>query len=399
MSTTLDYATPPKHQTMIVIWTVLWRLLYGFAGIVLPIICLAVAGMGHMLGPEWQSGAWHDKTIMLVWSSVGWPLYPLCLFAMAGMAVALVSVRWTARVAVCRWGLYSGIPLSMVYMVLLAIAIAKPHDTVWQNFWYVAAVSGAEVLGGTVVSLVLLACWYVTTRWGTLRLWLAVLGGLMLMVALAAGVAALAGGRRGLGEIVGPCIFLPMAGILAGSPGLALAAYGVMAIRVACHENKPWTPYWLRLTAALAWLAALGGAWKIAAALAVTEYAKLPTTDPSCYIGTAAARGHRWLVGAAPVDNVPGGLRINDQVRYCKAFEVILAATCPGLHNALRRLYDTIGPVLARKIQTPWLADLAYLLLKPAEWMARVVVRRAGVESVTRRLYQCVQGEFKTTEG
>jgi hypothetical protein len=46
-------------------------------------------------------------------------------------------------------------------------------------------------------------------------------------------------------------------------------------------------------------------------------------------------------------------------------------ALAPGLHRPLRAFYDVVGAALAKRMTQPWLADAAYLLLKPWEWLAR----------------------------
>lgn len=43
----------------------------------------------------------------------------------------------------------------------------------------------------------------------------------------------------------------------------------------------------------------------------------------------------------------------------------------------MRRVYDYIGPRLARRLVHPLLADAAYLLLKPFEWLGWEIVRRS----------------------
>ncbi len=66
---------------------------------------------------------------------------------------------------------------------------------------------------------------------------------------------------------------------------------------------------------------------------------------------------------------------MNSQTRTLKCAELILREACPRLHRVLRGAYDAVGPVLARRLTHPLLADTAYLALKPFEWLARAVVR------------------------
>jgi hypothetical protein len=63
-------------------------------------------------------------------------------------------------------------------------------------------------------------------------------------------------------------------------------------------------------------------------------------------------------------------VRIHWQMRRLKAAELALAIAAPRLHVSLRALYDVVGPRLATLFSNPIAADLAYLLLKPAEWLA-----------------------------
>ena len=123
------------------------------------------------------------------------------------------------------------------------------------------------------------------------------------------------------------------------------------------------------------------------------EYAKLPKTPPgNCYICTAAARGHRRLVRSEE-RLLPGGTvrRVNDQTRYFKAAELLLAAVSPGGHRLCRRIYDCLGPRLAALLIHPVVADVAYLSLKPLEWAVRagLALLLPECHASIKRLYRC----------
>ena len=81
--------------------------------------------------------------------------------------------------------------------------------------------------------------------------------------------------------------------------------------------------------------------------------------------------------------------RVNDQLRYLKAFELLLLSISPRLHGACRWAYDRVGPQLAAWLVRPLLADLAYACLKPAEWLARGCLSLILTQSAdrVRRLY------------
>jgi len=139
-----------------------------------------------------------------------------------------------------------------------------------------------------------------------------------------------------------------------------------------------------------AWLAAYAGAWRIAWTTMLQQYAALPKSPPSCYIATAAARGHPWLVRAEQRFGPDGrAYRVNDQMRYLKAGELLLAVTCPSLHRLCRTIYDRLGPRLAACLVHPLLADAAYMALKPAEWLCRLLIAMLlpGWADLVRRMY------------
>jgi len=106
-------------------------------------------------------------------------------------------------------------------------------------------------------------------------------------------------------------------------------------------------------------------------------YTALPTQPPlDCYIATAAAHGHPQFIRSRIVKRNGISLYVNSQLQTLKFAEIALMAISPFTHKALRRLYDVIGKLLARGIRNPFLADLAYLLLKPWEWLARSILKR-----------------------
>jgi len=105
-------------------------------------------------------------------------------------------------------------------------------------------------------------------------------------------------------------------------------------------------------------------------------YQALPDHPPSCFVVTAAARGHRGLVG--PFFNAPrrgNGQPANRQLLTFWRLESVWRVRAPRSHRAFRRLYNRLGPALARRITSPWTADLVYILIKPAELAAGLMLR------------------------
>ena len=68
-------------------------------------------------------------------------------------------------------------------------------------------------------------------------------------------------------------------------------------------------------------------------------------------------------------------MRMNEQLQILKCSELALLVVAPRLHKFVRKIYDVVGKSLARKIQNPLFADIAYLLLKPAERLAGLVLK------------------------
>jgi len=190
-------------------------------------------------------------------------------------------------------------------------------------------------------------------------------------IAAAAGAGALALAILSPGleifDVVRPAYLL----VLIMGPAWCLEAYAALAIlssRVRAPERDPRARVLVPL-----WFAAYGASWATAVAAAIRTYRALPTTQPSgCYVVTAAARGHRRFVRA----RAAGGMMVNDQLRRLKCAEIALATAAPSLHRAVRGAYDRVGPVLAAGMVHPLLADLAYVLLKPAEWASAFLLRR-----------------------
>ncbi len=83
-------------------------------------------------------------------------------------------------------------------------------------------------------------------------------------------------------------------------------------------------------------------------------------------------RGHASIVRSEVVYDESGAAAyVNQQMRRLKFLELALKCGCPVVHRIFRRVYDFVGPPLARLFRIhPSLADAAYLLLMPIEFVA-----------------------------
>jgi len=126
--------------------------------------------------------------------------------------------------------------------------------------------------------------------------------------------------------------------------------------------------------------------WALSVFWSYKTYLKLPDQPaPDCFVVTAASRGHRKIVG--PLSGVihRGRKRLaNQQLATLWAFEVLWRNASPRSHTAFRRGYNVIGPIIARRITSPWVADAFYFALKPAELFARCVLCIGIVRHRTR---------------
>jgi hypothetical protein len=104
-------------------------------------------------------------------------------------------------------------------------------------------------------------------------------------------------------------------------------------------------------------------------------YQSLPEVD-NCFVVTAAGRGHEPFVGPfREITRHGHKLRANQQLITFWRLEALWQSRAPRSHAGFRRIYNRIGPVLARRINSPWRADAVCATLKPLERAARLVLK------------------------
>jgi len=116
-------------------------------------------------------------------------------------------------------------------------------------------------------------------------------------------------------------------------------------------------------------------------------YASLPDSPPTgCFIVTAAGRGHKKLVG--PFRNIQRHgplIQANDQLITFWAFENLWQNYAPHSHACFRRFYNRWGPVVARQIRSPLVADVIYVALKPVEFAAKLAIQIFGIKQIFKK--------------
>jgi hypothetical protein len=102
-------------------------------------------------------------------------------------------------------------------------------------------------------------------------------------------------------------------------------------------------------------------------------YASLPDQPDSCFIVTAAGRGHAAFVGThIEIERNGHRVLVNQQLITFWQFENLWRNFAPRSHRIFRCGYNRVGPIIAARIKSPWLADFAYLAIKPLELIAKL---------------------------
>lgn len=349
----------PEHDGENSQWEAPWSWLVKaallFTGVVLPFFCFLI---GFPAGPDWQSGSFSDYAQLLLSHKPSIPLYPFLIYNMTSMTLAVVAPDRFGKKSLVRFGIYTGVPLAVGYWAIFQIATDMVVDA---SSWRIVSSLLWRVFGSLLAVLVPI--------------------GLVLLLRFLARKFDISN-ILSIGVAVVVCLFASTGSMavfvcaLCATPW-AVASYTAMSILLFRSGGAERLRFTLaQLLGVVAWLAAWLGAWRGSFLWMLHEYSRLPTSPPDdCYVSTAAARGHRHLVlSREHVSRCGKVYLVNAQMRYLKAAELLLASLSPRTHSACRWAYDWIGPMLASGLVHPVLADLAYLGLKPAEWLARVVL-------------------------
>jgi hypothetical protein len=355
-------------------WPVRLALLY--AGVLLPVLCHLQTFDAPPDAPKWQSGAFEDKLAFTLSGRAGYVFYPLMLYPMICLTMLLFREHRFNRNPAVRFGMYTGIPVAGWYMAMLGIGLMDVSGVLSLS-WLNVALQGLVAVGVPLLfwGLIRLALW------GRRKLhipWWAVIAVGFVLYGIWILHAVLTQDEELAKVLVWPFGVVAALYIISlfCAPSWALGVYLGMSVRLAWRY--PLAPRFrlIQLMAVVTWLGAFLAACRWAVERSLAEYAKLPLTDPGgCYVASAAAYGHPWLVGSRPVLTVNGAVvRINRQLQMLKVGELALRERLPHVHRVLRRIYDVLGPRAARRLTNPWLADVAYLSLKPAEWAVCVAL-------------------------
>jgi hypothetical protein len=310
-------------------------------GVVLPCVCFGLSMQRPFEGPTWQSGRWSDVVALMLGGWPSWAFYPILIFSMTCLFLFIWSEEW-GRTRWLRIGIYGGVFIAFQFGVLLGAALTSDNRLQATVIYY---------LFGTAVTAcmtAIMARFKAKWRGENSILWV---GFVMTLV-------------------VGGFLLFPL--VLSFAPWITAAAFAVPSITLARRffERRFSIKSMLLVTT---WVCAFVASWREAWVRALVLYSELPLQPNDCFVVGAAAKGHSGFVGSWRLGNA--AWPINRQLLRLKGLELLLKASMPKLHLRLRRLYDAVGPVVARRISNPWIADGVYLLLKPAEFFAGLVLR------------------------
>lgn len=366
VQTVLDYASPGADLRERPVISGVGRFCGMYAGVGVPIVAFGFSVVGFPLGPDWQSGKFADYVRLFLSARSAWPFFPLIGFCVLCMALVCASPRRMGSRFWVRVGIYGGVILAGQYCAIMAIGMGG--DSIEAMMVTIACVAGAALIPWPLVMLLN----FLLKRWGHRKVWLTIaslVAGMLLIVAALS--------PRNLAAPFGVVLI----GSLLAGPSLALSIYLGVSIKLrrmvretAAEGNSPAADGAAAKVATPIWFGAYAASWALAVQQAIRAYQALPTSPPNrCYIASAAARGHKRVVKGR---RGPDGAVINDQLCRLKCGEIALAAIWPGGHRIMRRIYDGVGPVLARGLVNSVSADVAYFLLKPAEWAVVFCLRR-----------------------
>lgn len=342
----------------------LWgRVLYAFYITIMP--ALAFWGI-EVLKPEWQSGKLSDYVALLLAPEASLVFLFLLAYSVICYLLLLIAPTRFSQLFFIRFGIYTGVLLAFQYSILAGLALVKDSFTPF-------------------ISLFLLwifpVIYWIAYRWAVAR-WTArkvnrvllVLVPIILLIGIAA-----AERDAALIAVMIPTVAAPFWSLL-------------ISLRAALwlfrnYENRFTLSRGLGSTA---WIAGYIAAWRFDILKMYELYAALPKEPPDCYIASAAAHGHPRFVQSWTMQRADGeSIQVNRQLQRLKCAELALLAVHPRLHKLLRQVYDVIGKHLASRMHNPFLADVAYLLLKPWEWSAGFVLKLVVPEtdSISKKMY------------
>jgi hypothetical protein len=338
------------------------RILYGLFLTLIPAFSFWIV---PAIGPEWQDGKFTSFVALSLFPEASVFFILLLIYSVVSYLFFLVKPSRYSHSLMIRIGIYTGVILALQFSLAMLLYSTENFVFVLLPMWVLPfAVLWVHRWG--------------KGKWAVWKINIAitvVLVGILIILSM-------------YESDITMFPFMVLIGLLAAAPFWSF----LIALRSATWLFKSYETN-LSLSHGVglsAWFAAYAIGWRYDILKIFEMYSSLPTQPPNCYIATAAAQGHPRFVGSYTVHRTDGlSMQVNGQLQRLKCAELALLAVSPHLHRLLRKIYDVAGKALAQRMTNPFVADVAYLLLKPAEWFAMFILKNIvpEVESVSRRIY------------
>ena len=343
------------------------KLLYGLFIVLMPVLAFWST---ELFKPEWQSGEFSAYLILLLFPEASLLFFVLLAYSIICYCLLLIDAARYSQMNIVRFGVYTGIPLAFQYSVLSALFLF--NDTFSWNSLYVIGLWLLPLFSPRIYHSL-------ANKWGAKAV-----NTTLLILAITIFIASALVMRSLQSPLAFALVVLTVAAPF-WSLWMALQA-AIWLFRV--YGFKLTLPHGVGIAT---WVAGYVAAWRFDILKMYELYAALPPQPPpDCYITTAAAQGHPQIVGSWSVRRGTGEtMRVNKQLQILKCAELALMAVQPRLHIASRKVYDVVGKPLAKRMRNPFLGDVAYLLLKPCDGLARFILRMIvpEIDSIAGKMY------------
>lgn len=397
------------------------RVVYALIVTILPILCFYFSSW---MTPQWQaitsSDEFSDYVKILLLPQIAWVFFPFFVYSAICLILLLIAPQGFSSRFVVRFGIYTGVLIGFQYTISIlilypVISLVSAAFLIASKYIYTRA-RGRRDFGFLAISVPILLMitvvifstfaisslglypvlifiavlaffivalaadglrFFFTSifRWVQEHRKLAFLSLLFFVLLIVASITVPI--LQPMIQLGSSWLYLPLllllVAFLTAAPILYLAVMFVTAVKLSKAETAlAFLPHWQAPAWAILIVSSYGVAWRFAILQAIQYYQSLPPAPPpsDCYIATASARGHQPFVRSKLVRTIKGDLWVTHQLQVFKCAEIALMTLLPRFHTALRRIYNRIGPTLAGKLGNPFLADMAYLILKPLEWLA-----------------------------
>lgn len=341
------------------------RIVFGFFVIFAPIYNFSIV---RAFKPEWQSGELGAYILLMLQSEAAYWMIYLMVYSVIVYLLLLWNEEFFANVFLVRLGVYGGTLLALYYSVLIILTWEIDFSTLW----FIAVWLAIPAL--FVAEKFIQRHWKIITT--TIYLAFALLFVLYFFNF----------------EIAQSFfVFLSISWLV---PAVGMPFWCFLIALHASHWLLKHYETKFSFTKGLgvvAWLSAYAFALRFNILKMFELYNALPTEPPNCYIATAAAKGHPRFVGSREVTLANGkSMRVNRQLQRLKALEIAMMGVSAPSHRMMRRVYDVLGKWLAKQIQNPLLADVAYLILVPVELLSFFVLKSIvpEIQTLSERLYR-----------